>query len=285
MSLELRNIHYTYNPGTSFERHALKGISMTVEDGSFVGLIGHTGSGKSTLIQHMNGLLRADEGDILYNGRSIYEKGASMRKHRFNVGMVFQYPEHQLFESTIIKDVCFGPLNMGLSKEEAMKKAEEALVLTGLPDEYWEKSPFMLSGGQKRRAAIAGVIAMEPKVLIMDEPAAGLDPAGRDGILSAMDRIHKERGMSVVLVSHNMDDVAKYADKVVVLDHGEVLMEGAPEDVFKRSAELESAGLSSPGITYILKELEGAGIPVDTGIMDPAAAADAIAAGIFKERR
>ena len=285
MSLELRNIHYTYNPGTSFERHALKGISMTVEDGSFVGLIGHTGSGKSTLIQHMNGLLRADEGDILYNGRSIYEKGASMREHRFNVGMVFQYPEHQLFESTIIKDVCFGPLNMGLSKEEALKKAEEALVLTGLPDEYWEKSPFMLSGGQKRRAAIAGVIAMEPKVLIMDEPAAGLDPAGRDGILSAMDRIHKERGMSVVLVSHNMDDVAKYADKVVVLGHGEVLMEGAPEDVFKRSAELEGAGLSSPGITYILKELEGAGIPVDTGIMDPAAAADAIAAGIFKERR
>ncbi|MBQ9828011.1 MAG: energy-coupling factor transporter ATPase [Lachnospiraceae bacterium] len=283
MALELRNIHYTYNPGTTFERHALKGISMTIGDGEFVGLIGHTGSGKSTLIQHLNGLLRAYEGDILYNGSSIYAKGYDMKQHRFNVGMVFQYPEHQLFETTVLKDVCFGPLNMGLSKEEAEERAKAALRLVELPDEYWLKSPFILSGGQKRRAAIAGVIAMEPRILVMDEPAAGLDPAGREGILKSVEKIHHEKGVSVLLVSHNMDDVAAYADKVVVLNKGEVFMTGTPAEVFSRTGELEAVGLSSPGITHILNDLKEKGFPVDTRELNADKAADIIAACFNKE--
>ncbi len=282
MGLEFRNVNHTYNPGTTVERHALKDISFTLEDGEYLGLIGHTGSGKSTLIQHMNGLLKADSGDILYDGQSIYDKSYSMNQHHFKVGMVFQYPEHQLFETTVLKDVCFGPGNMGLSEDEAVSRAKEALKLVELPEIYWDKSPFILSGGQKRRAAIAGVIAMDPKILIMDEPAAGLDPEGRDSILESISMIRKERGITVVLVSHNMDDVAKYATRVLVLNKGSIYMDGTPKEVFSRTKELYDVGLSAPGITVITERLKSLGIGEEDCMISMDDAADMIAKSLRK---
>lgn len=220
MSIALEHVNYIYSPGTAYEKRALNDISLEIGQGQFVGIIGHTGSGKSTLIQHLNGLMKATSGDILYDGQSIYAEGYDMRKLRSQVGLVFQYPEHQLFEVDVISDVCFGPKNQGLSEEESEKNAREALELVGFPEKYYKQSPFELSGGQKRRVAIAGVLAMKPKVLILDEPTAGLDPKGRDEILDQIAKLHKETGMTVVLVSHSMEDVARYVDRIIVMNKG-----------------------------------------------------------------
>lgn len=240
MSIALEHVNYIYSPGTAYEKCALKDISLEIQQGQFVGIIGHTGSGKSTLIQHLNGLMKATSGDIRYEGKSIYEEGYDMRKLRSQVGLVFQYPEHQLFEVDVISDVCFGPRNQGLSEEECEKNAREALELVGFPEKYYKQSPFELSGGQKRRVAIAGVLAMKPKVLILDEPTAGLDPKGRDEILDQIAKLHKETGMTVVLVSHSMEDVARYVERIIVMNKGEKMFDGTPKEVFRHYKELEA---------------------------------------------
>ena len=221
MSLKLEDVTYTYSPGTAYEMHALEHINLEIPNGQFVGIIGHTGSGKSTLVQHLNGLIRPTAGRVLYNGEDIWKEGYPLRELRSHVGLVFQYPEHQLFETDVITDVCFGPKNQGLSPEECRKRAEEALDHVGFPKEMYEKSPFELSGGQKRRVAIAGVLAMNPDFLVLDEPTAGLDPKGRDEILDQLALLHKTRGISVVLVSHSMEDIAKYAERLIVVNDGD----------------------------------------------------------------
>ena len=264
MSIRAEHLNHIYGEGTAFEQYALKDVSFEIEDGQFIGLIGHTGSGKSTLIQHLNGLLRASSGAIYYNGENIYQDGYDMKALRSKVGLVFQYPEHQLFETTIFDDVCFGPKNQGLSKEEAGLRAFEALRSVGLPEELYYQSPFDLSGGQKRRVAIAGVLAMKPEVLILDEPTAGLDPAGRDEILDLVERMHRERGITVILVSHSMEDVAKYVERIIVMNHGSVMFDGAPKEVFRHYKELESVGLAAPQVTYLMHELKEKGLNVDT---------------------
>ena len=223
MSIKIEHLNYVYSAGTAYEKQALKDICLEIPHGEFVGVIGHTGSGKSTLIQHLNGLIRATSGALYYNGENIYEDGYNMKALRNQVGLVFQYPEHQLFEVDVLSDVCFGPKNQGLSKEECEKRAREALKLVGLKEKYYDASPFELSGGQKRRVAIAGVLAMEPQVLILDEPTAGLDPKGRDEILDQIAYLHKKRNLTVILVSHSMDDIAKYADRIIVMNQGEVM--------------------------------------------------------------
>lgn len=263
MAIEVRNLGYVYGAGTIFERHALKNVNLTIGDGEFIGLIGHTGSGKSTLIQHLNGLLRATSGDILYNGESIYREGYSMKELRSHVGLVFQYPEHQLFEADVLSDVCFGPKNQGLSQEEALKRARTALMQVGLKEKYYASSPFELSGGQKRRVAIAGVLAMEPDVLILDEPTAGLDPKGRDEILDQIAYLHQERKISVVLVSHSMEDIARYVERIIVMNQGEKLFDGVPKEVFSHYKELEAIGLAAPQITYIMHALKEKGLEAD----------------------
>lgn len=262
MSIILDKVNYVYSAGTPYEMQALKNVSLQIGDGEFVGIIGHTGSGKSTLIQHMNGLLRATSGGIYYNGRDIYEDDYDMRKLRSKVGLVFQYPEHQLFETTVFDDVCYGPLNQGLTKREAGLRAFEALHCVGLPEELYDQPPFDLSGGQKRRAAIAGVLAMKPEMLILDEPTAGLDPKGRDEILDQIALMHRERGISVVLVSHSMEDVAKYVDRLLVMNQGEILFDDVPTEVFRHYLELEKVGLAAPQVTYLLHELAKQGLPV-----------------------
>lgn len=264
MSIILDHIHYTYEIGTGFERQALKNVSCVIEDGAFIGLIGHTGSGKSTLIQHLNGLVRADSGSIFYNGIDIYDKDYDMKQLRSKVGLVFQYPEHQLFETDIFKDVCFGPKNLGLSKMEVELRAFEALRLVGLEENLFYQSPFDLSGGQKRRVAIAGVLAMKPEVLILDEPTAGLDPKGRDDILDCVQRLRKETGMTVILVSHSMEDVAKYVDRIMVMNDGVLVYDDKPKTVFTHYRELEQIGLAAPQVTYIMNDLKAAGFDVDT---------------------
>ena len=251
MSIALEHVNYIYSPGTAYEKRALNDISLEIGQGQFVGIIGHTGSGKSTLIQHLNGLMKATSGDILYDGQSIYAEGYDMRKLRSQVGLVFQYPEHQLFEVDVISDVCFGPKNQGLSEEESEKNAREALELVGFPEKYYKQSPFELSGGQKRRVAIAGVLAMKPKVLILDEPTAGLDPKGRDEILDQIAKLHKETGMTVVLVSHSMEDVARYVDRIIVMNKGEKMLDSTPKEVFRHYKELEEVGLAAPQVTYV----------------------------------
>ncbi|MDD6435032.1 MAG: energy-coupling factor transporter ATPase [Clostridiales bacterium] len=266
MSLEVRNLNYVYGLGTPMEKKALTDISFSIPKGQFLGIIGHTGSGKSTLIQHLNGLIRATSGEIIYDGRNIYEKDYPMKELRQKVGLVFQYPEYQLFEETVMKDVCFGPLNQGLSKEECEKRAAEALLMTGISEKYWKKSPFELSGGQKRRVAIAGVLAMQPDYLILDEPTAGLDPRGRDDILGQIRELHEKSGLGVVLVSHSMDDIAEYVERVIVIDSGKLRQDGTPREVFRHYKELEEYGLSAPQITYIMHSLRDKGIMVDTEI-------------------
>lgn len=263
MPMILDKINYTYSAGTAYEKHALKDVSLKLEDGQFIGIIGHTGSGKSTLIQHLNGLMRATSGAIYYNGEDIYDKDYDLRALRTKVGLVFQYPEHQLFESTIFKDVCFGPKNQGLSQKEAELRAFEALRGAGIPKELWYQSPFELSGGQKRRVAIAGVLAMKPEMLILDEPTAGLDPRGRDEILSQVERMHREFHMTVILVSHSMEDVADYVDRLIVMNQGQVMLDGTPRQVFAYYKELEAVGLAAPQVTYLMHELRKAGLPVD----------------------
>lgn len=263
MSIVLEHVTYTYSPDTAYEIHALKDVNLEIKDGQFIGLIGHTGSGKSTLVQHLNGLVKATSGHIYFNGEDIYAPGYDMRKLRSKVGLVFQYPEHQLFEVDVLSDVCFGPKNQGLSQEEAQKRAREALRMVGLSEEYEKQSPFELSGGQKRRVAIAGVLAMEPEVLILDEPTAGLDPRGRDEILDEISYLHKERGITVILVSHSMEDVAKYVERIIVMNQGEVLHDGVPREVFRHYKELESVGLAAPQVTYIMHTLKERGFDAD----------------------
>ncbi len=262
--MKLENVSFTYSPNTAYEIHALKNINLEIRDGEFIGLIGHTGSGKSTLVQHFNGLMKATSGNIYYNGENIYAEGYSMKSLRSKVGLVFQYPEHQLFEIDVLTDVAFGPKNQGLSKEEAEERAKKALQMVGLKEKYYQQSPFELSGGQKRRVAIAGVLAMEPDVLILDEPTAGLDPKGRDEILDQLKRIHEERHITIILVSHSMEDVAKYVGRIIVMNQGEAMYDGTPKEVFSHYKELEKVGLAAPQVTYIMNALADKGFGVST---------------------
>ncbi len=266
MSIKIEHLNYIYSPGTAYEKQALTDINLEIPDGEFIGIIGHTGSGKSTLIQHLNGLLKASGGRILYNGEDIYQEGYDMRQLRFEVGLVFQYPENQLFEIDVLTDVCFGPKNQGLSEEECQARAREALELVGLDEKYYKVSPFELSGGEKRRAAIAGVLAMRPKVLILDEPTAGLDPAGRDDILDQIEYLHEQTGMTVILVSHSMEDVARYADRIVVMNEGRILYNDTPAQVFSHYQELEDVGLAAPQVTYVMHDLSEQGFDVRTNV-------------------
>ena len=267
MELRVENLCYDYNKGTSFEKRALNNINLSIKENEFIGLIGHTGSGKSTLIQTFNGLLAPTEGKVTWNGKDIYEKGFNRREFRSHVGIVFQYPEYQLFETTVLKDVCFGPKNLGISEEESKRKAEEALRLVGLDEKYWQHSPFELSGGQKRRAAIAGVLAMELEILILDEPTAGLDPKGRDEILGVIKKLNEEKETTIILVSHSMDDVAEYVDRIIVINDGDIMYDDTPVNIFQMVDELEAIDLAAPQITYILRDLNRMGLNVGTGII------------------
>ena len=260
IAIKIEHLNYVYSPGTAYEKHALKDICLEIPHGEFVGIIGHTGSGKSTLIQHLNGLVKATDGALYYNGENIYQNGYDMRALRNQVGLVFQYPEYQLFEIDVLTDVCFGPKNQGLSKEECEKRALEALKLVGLKEKYYKSSPFELSGGQKRRVAIAGVLAMRPKVLVLDEPTAGLDPKGRDDILDQIAALHKMRGITIILVSHSMEDIAKFADKILVMNKSELFCYDTAVNVFRRSKEIEQMGLDVPQITKVFNGLKERGI-------------------------
>ena len=259
MSIKIENLSHVYGEGNAFEKKALDQISLEIPDGQFVGLIGHTGSGKSTLIQHLNGLIKGTSGKIYYDGEDIYREGYNMKQLRSNVGLVFQYPEHQLFEIDVFTDVCFGPKNLGLSKEEVEQRAKDALKLVGLGPEYYKKSPFELSGGQKRRVAIAGILAMQPKVIVLDEPTAGLDPKGRDEILDQIAALHKEKKITVILVSHSMEDVARYVDRIIVMNKGKVMFDDEPRKVFRHYKELEKMGLAAPQVTYVTEKLKEKG--------------------------
>lgn len=276
MSLKLEHVSYIYGSDTNLAVRALNDICLEIPDGQFIGLIGHTGSGKSTLVQHLNGLIEPTEGVITYNGRNIWEKDFPKKELRSNVGLVFQYPEHQLFEVDVFSDVCFGPRNLGLPKAEAEARARRALELVGFPEEYYKQSPFELSGGQKRRVAIAGVLAMQPKILVLDEPTAGLDPKGRDEILGQIAHLKKETGISVVLVSHSMEDVANYVERIIVMNRGSVLFDDVPKEVFGHVKELEEVGLAAPQVTYILHRLKDNGFAVDTQATTIAEARDTI---------
>ena len=265
MLLIAGHISYIYSPGTAYEKKALDDVSLTINKGEFVGIIGHTGSGKSTLIQHFNGLEKATSGTIYFDGQDIYDKDFNMKSLRSRVGLVFQYPEHQLFETTVLEDVKFGPKNLGLGKVEVDLRAFEAIKQVGLSEKCYDDSPFELSGGQKRRVAIAGVLAMKPQILILDEPTAGLDPRGRDEILDQIAKLHKE-GLTVILVSHSMEDVAKYADRIIAMNSGKVAFDGTPKEVFRHYKELERMGLSAPQITYVMQEMKELGLDVDMDV-------------------
>ena len=274
--IKVEHLNHIYGQGTAFEQYALKDVNFTIEDGEFIGLIGHTGSGKSTLIQHLNGLLKASSGTISYNGENIDREGCDKKVLRSKVGLVFQYPEHQLFEIDVFTDVCFGPKNLGLSREEVETRAKEALEQVGLDEHFYRQSPFELSGGQKRRVAIAGVLAMKPEVLILDEPTAGLDPRGRDEILDEISLLHKQNKMTIILVSHSMEDVANYADRLLVMNHGELAFDGKPREVFLHYKELEKMGLAAPQITYIVQELREGGAAISADLTTVKEARDAI---------
>ena len=267
MGIRLENVCYTYGSDTTSEIKALNNVNLEINKGEFVAIIGHTGSGKSTLIQHFNGLERPKSGNVFYNNENIYENNYDLRKLRCKVGLVFQYPEHQLFEETVLKDVCFGPMNMGMSREEAEKKAKLVLEQVGINEKCYNKSPFELSGGQKRRVAIAGVLAMNPEIIVLDEPTAGLDPKGRDKILNRIKELHDNTGIGVVLVSHSMEDVANYAQRLIVINNGKIKYDGMPKDVFKHYKELEKMGLKAPQITYIMHKLKEKGLDVDENVI------------------
>lgn len=263
MAIIVDKLNYNYNDGGKTTQ-VLKDISVVIPDGQFLGIIGHTGSGKSTFVQHLNGLLKAGSGTVYYNGEDISDKDYDLKKLRSKVGLVFQYPEHQLFEVDVLADVCFGPKNQGLSKEEAEERAKRALSMVGLREKYYKQSPFELSGGQKRRVAIAGVLAMEPDVLILDEPTAGLDPKGRDEILEQIKKLHEENHITIILVSHSMEDVAKYVGRIIVMNQGEAMFDGTPKEVFSHYKELEQVGLAAPQVTYIMNALAEKGFGVST---------------------
>ena len=264
MAIILNQLNYVYGAGTAYEKQALKDVELQIPDGQFIGLIGHTGSGKSTLIQHLNGLMKATSGSVYYNGSDIYDSDFNKKELRSKVGLVFQYPEHQLFETTVLKDVQFGPKNLNLEPLEVDLRSYEALKMVGIGDDLLDASPFELSGGQKRRVAIAGVLAMKPEVLILDEPTAGLDPMGRDEILDQIAKIHKEHKITVILVSHSMEDVAKYVDRIIVMNHGSIAFDGEPKKVFAHLHELEDMGLAAPQVTYVMQDLKKLGLPIGT---------------------
>ena len=276
MSIILDHVSHIYEADTSMAFPALTDINLVIPDGQFIGLIGHTGSGKSTLVQHLNGLLKPTTGNIYYNGADINDADYNKKELRSKVGLVFQYPEHQLFEIDVFKDVCFGPKNRGLDRKEVELRAYAALKQGGIEDEYFYQSPFDLSGGQKRRVAIAGVLAMKPEVLILDEPTAGLDPKGRDEILDQIAKLREETGMTVILVSHSMEDVAKYVDRIIVMNKSRVMFDDEPKKVFRHYKELEEVGLAAPQITYIMQTLKAKGLAVDTDITGVEEARDAI---------
>ncbi len=284
MSVELKDVTYTYSPGTAYEMHALEHVLMEIQDGQFVGVIGHTGSGKSTLVQHFNGLIRPTSGHVYYNGKDIWQEGYNLRELRSHVGLVFQYPEHQLFETDVLTDVCFGPKNQGLSPEECKERAKEALQHVGLDESYYEKSPFELSGGQKRRVAIAGVLAMNPSFLILDEPTAGLDPKGRDEILDQLALLHETRGISIMLVSHSMEDIARYVERIIVMNKGHVAFDDTPKEVFSHYKELEEMGLAAPQMTYIMHALKERGMDVDVTATTVEEAKDSILKALKKRK-
>ena len=257
MSIKLENISYQYRD--SSRRKAVSNVSLEIKPGEFIGIAGHTGSGKSTLIQHLNGLLKPDEGKVLFDGSDIYQEGYSLKELRGKVGLSFQYPEHQLFEVTVFEDVCFGPKNLGLSQEEVKERAREALQMVGMDEKYYEKSPFELSGGQKRRVAIAGILAMHPQYFILDEPTAGLDPIGRDKILELLKRLHENQGITIILVSHSMEEIANYVDRILVMDQGCLLYDDVPKEVFKHKEKLEEIGLAVPFYMYLMEDLRERG--------------------------
>ena len=279
MSIEVKNLTYWYDAGTPYSKKAVDDVSFTVEKGEFIGLIGHTGSGKSTLIQHLNGLIRPTSGTVLYNGTDIFAKETDLRQIRQKVGLVFQYPEHQLFEMTVRKDVEFGPRNLHLPQEEIDRRVEQALYVVGLPESVWEKSPFELSGGQKRRAAIAGVLAMEPEYLILDEPTAGLDPKGRDEILSQIRSLRETLGLAVILVSHSMEDVARYVDRLIVMAEGKKRYDDSPREVFTHVFDLISIGLGIPQITELSERLKEHGFHLPKTILTVEEMRDALIEG------
>lgn len=280
MSIIFDKVSYTYNAGTAGERQALKNVSFKIDDGEFVGLIGHTGSGKSTLIQHMNGLLLPTSGAIYYNGEDICDPDFDQTGLCSKVGLVFQYPEHQLFESTIFEDVCFGPKNQGLTVNEAGLRAIEALKLVGMPEELYYQSPFELSGGQKRRVAIAGVLAMRPEVLVLDEPAAGLDPQGCEELMNLLTDLNREKNMTIVMVSHSMEDVADYVSRILVVNDGALFLDGTPREVFQYARELEQIGLAAPEVTYLMHDLAEEGWNVRTDVITVEEAYEEILAAI-----
>lgn len=282
MAIIIHELKHIYSEGTAYEKMALDGINLKIEDGEFIGLIGHTGSGKSTLIQHLNGLLKPTSGSIFYHGEDIHDKDYSLKKLRSKIGLVFQYPEHQLFESSVIEDVKFGPKNIGMDSLEIDLHAYEALKQVGIGEDLLDSSPLELSGGQKRRVAIAGVLAMEPEVLVLDEPTAGLDPEGRDEILDLVARLHRERKITVILVSHSMEDMAKYVERLVVMNQGKVQYDGTPAEVFSHYKELETIGLSAPQVTYVMEGLAKRGIPLPHNAITVQEAVDSIMA--VKER-
>ena len=274
--LQIEHLTHTYSAGTPFQRSAVDDMNLSMMDGEFLGIIGHTGSGKSTLIQHLNGLLKPTSGRILLQGRDIWADPKKIRDVRFRVGLVFQYPEYQLFEETVYKDIAFGPKNMGLDEADIYRRVRDAAAFVGLTEAMLDKSPFELSGGQKRRVAIAGVIAMEPKVLVLDEPTAGLDPRGRDDILARIQDYHRAKNASVVLVSHSMEEIARNVDRIVVLSDSHVFMEGTPRQVFARADELEQVGLDIPQVTKVALALRRRGLPVDTAVYTVEALRDAL---------
>ncbi len=266
MAILLNHVSYVYQAGTEMSVTALNDINLKIPDGQFIGLIGHTGSGKSTLVQHLNGLLKPSSGALYYDGEEYFSQGFDLKKLRSKVGLVFQYPEHQLFEADVFSDVCFGPTNLGLDKKEVELRAYAALKQVGIEDEYFYQSPFELSGGQKRRVAIAGVLAMQPDVLVLDEPTAGLDPKGRDEILDQIKKLQKESGITVILVSHSMEDVAKYVERIIVMNKGGILFDDIPQRVFREYEKLEEIGLAAPQITYIMNKINKDLYPVSTEV-------------------
>ena len=285
MAIILNHVSHIYGEDTTLAVKALDDISLVIPDGQFIGLIGHTGSGKSTLVQHLNGLMKPTSGAIYYNGEDINDADYNKKELRGKVGLVFQYPEHQLFEVDVFSDVCYGPKNFGLTEREVQLRAYEALKLVGLPDDCFYQSPFDLSGGQKRRAAIAGVLAMKPEVLILDEPTAGLDPKGRDEILGQIKKLQEETGMTIILVSHSMEDVAEYVDRILVMNQGRVLYDDTPKEVFKHYKELEDIGLAAPQVTYIMHKLKEKGLSVDVEATTIKEAAEEILKALeFKKR-
>ena len=280
MPIILDKVNYVYSDGTAYRIQALKDINLQIKEGEFIGIIGHTGSGKSTLTQLLNGLLKATSGHIYVDGEDIYDDDYDMKKLRNKVGLVFQYPDHQLFETTNFEDVCFGPKNQGLDRKTVELRAFEALRSVGFPEELYYQPPFDLSGGQKRRVAIAGVLAMKPDVLILDEPTAGLDPAGRDEILGLVSKMHKDLGVTIMLGSHSMEDVAEYVDRIIVMNQGSVMFDDTPKEVFSHYKELETVGLAAPQVTYLVNELREKGLPVDTSATTVKEAAQAILAAL-----